>query len=126
MTGKECLESAEQCALRNRAQAHASPEKSFPLISDLWTAYTGVKLTPLDVAVMLGLLKVARIKLEPGHAESYADLAAYAACAAEMGTMDRPCGTGEGGPFGHCPTAGKPGGGFRGTDGPSVLRSVLS
>jgi hypothetical protein len=37
-----------------------------------------------DVAVMMGLLKIARIKTSPAHADNWVDLAGYAACGGEL------------------------------------------
>ena len=51
----------------------------------LWTAYMGVLFTPKDVAMLMALLKVARIKAGD-KADSFVDLAGYAACAGEIAT----------------------------------------
>ena len=40
----------------------------------------------MDVAVMMGLLKIARIKTGNGITDSFIDLAGYAACAGELAT----------------------------------------
>jgi len=36
--------------------------------------------TPVDVAIMSALIKVARLIESPGHRDSWLDLAGYAAC----------------------------------------------
>jgi hypothetical protein len=41
-----------------------------------------------DVAVMLALLKVARIKQNPNHTDNWIDIAGYAACGGEIATGD--------------------------------------
>ena len=53
-------------------------------IAEMWTAYTGTKITPLDVAMMMCLLKIARIKNGGGSGDSFVDLAGYAACGGEI------------------------------------------
>lgn len=55
----------------------------------MWTAYTGTKITPLDVAMMMCLLKIARIKNGGGSGDSFVDLAGYAACGGEIFENDR-------------------------------------
>nr|DAK94186.1 MAG TPA: hypothetical protein [Caudoviricetes sp.] len=50
----------------------------------LWTAYTGNDISPVDVAQMMILLKVARAKGNPKHQDNWVDMAGYAACAGEI------------------------------------------
>ena len=45
--------------------------------------YLGRKVYPVDVAMMMALLKIARIKANKGYEDGYTDLAGYAACGAE-------------------------------------------
>lgn len=78
------LEQAIQCITGHRMDDYGKPEDSFGKIAQLWTAYTGNKYTAHDVAMMLALLKVARISTGHGGADSYIDLAGYAACAGEI------------------------------------------
>lgn len=70
---------------RKREQDYGTPEDSFALIGKLWTDYMDVLFTPKDVAMMMALLKVARIKAGD-KADSFVDLAGYAACAGEIAT----------------------------------------
>lgn len=67
-----------------RQQQHGKPENSFNVIADLWSAYTGRRYTAHDVAVMMALLKIARIKTGSGSRDSYVDLCGYGALAADM------------------------------------------
>lgn len=83
MKRAEVLEAARVCVCGEREQDYGTPEDSFSLIGKLWTAYTGVSFTPKDVAMMMALLKVARIKAG-NKADSFVDLAGYAACAGEI------------------------------------------
>lgn len=86
MTRAEILDAAKSCVCGQREEDYGSPEDSFGLISKLWSAYTGCEFTPVDVAVMMGLLKMARIKGGRGTTDSFVDLAGYAACAGEIST----------------------------------------
>ena len=67
-----------------REAAYGGPEQSFGTIADLWSVYLGRAVAPHDVAALLALLKLARIKHSGGqHRDSWVDLAGYAACGAE-------------------------------------------
>lgn len=84
MTRTEILENAAFCVNGQRQQDYGSPEDSFSLIAKLWSAYTGHEYTAVDVAMMMGLLKMARIKGGRATEDSFVDLAGYAACAGEI------------------------------------------
>lgn len=86
MKRAEVLQQAEKCVCGKREQDYGSPENNFTLIAMLWSVYTGNTYTAEDVAMMMALLKVARIKSGTGTADSFVDLAGYAACAAEIST----------------------------------------
>ncbi len=83
MKRAEILEQAKVCVCGKRETDYGSPEDNFKTIADLWTAYTGHRYLPLDVAMMMALLKVARIKAG-GTDDSFVDLAGYAACGGEI------------------------------------------
>lgn len=86
MKRRNCLESAVACACGGRESDHGKPENNFQAIADLWSAYTGRDFSAVDVAVMMALLKIARIKTGGKRADSFIDLAGYAACACELAT----------------------------------------
>lgn len=83
MNRAEILEAAKACVCGEREQDYGSPENSFGLIAQLWTVYMNTRFTSKDVAMMMALLKVARIK-NGDKADSFVDLAGYAACAGEI------------------------------------------
>ena len=83
MTRKECLDKAAECVLKDRASQYGNVERNFERIADLWEAYLHAPISALDVAMMMALLKIARAKANPAHADSFVDLAGYAACGAE-------------------------------------------
>lgn len=85
MLREDILNEAIKCVCTDRESQYGSPEDSFNQIAKLWTAYTGAPYTAHDVAVMMALLKIARIKTGRYKADSYIDAAGYIACAAECG-----------------------------------------
>ena len=85
MKRAEILEQARKCVCGEREHEYGKPENNFALIGNLWEAYTGMHYGAKDVAMMLALLKVARIKAGV-KGDSFVDLAGYAACAGEIAT----------------------------------------
>lgn len=91
MTRKQILESAERAVCHSREDQYGAPEGNFGTIADLWSTYihaaTGapVTLACKDVAAMMGLFKIARIATGV-KADSFIDLAGYAACGGEIVT----------------------------------------
>ena len=94
LTRAAVLEKARACVCGEREQDYGSPEDSFGCIAELWEAYLRaaciapdavVTVTPTDVAMMMALLKIARVgtSFVGGTADSFVDLAGYAACGAE-------------------------------------------
>ena len=67
-----------------RQDQYGNPENNFEVIARLWEIYTGRHYTPHDVAVMMALLKIARIKSGTGTEDSYTDACGYLALAADM------------------------------------------
>lgn len=86
MDRKETLEKAYECVAGKREQDYGRPENSLGKIAALWTAYYGAPFSPVDVAMMMGLLKIARIKGVHATEDSFVDLAGYAAIGCEVAT----------------------------------------
>lgn len=104
MTREEILSKAKECVCGQREQDYGSPENNFQLIADLWNIYLGYEnlfiqesaeeaiyhragyISATDVAMMMALLKIARIKNGGGTGDSFVDLAGYAACGGEIRT----------------------------------------
>lgn len=85
-TRKSILSEAERCVCTDREQQYGSPESNFSLIARLWREYldTDKPITAHDVAVMMALLKIARIASGQTKLDNYVDLCGYAACAGEI------------------------------------------
>ena len=86
MKRPEILEAAQRCVCGDREQDYGSPENNFKRIANLWSAYLQHHITPKDVAVMLALLKIARIASGHAKEDNWIDLAGYAACGGEIET----------------------------------------
>lgn len=66
-----------------KAGEYGKPEDSFQTIARFWSGYLDREIKPADVAVMMILLKVARIKSGTGKKDNWVDIAGYAACGGE-------------------------------------------
>ncbi|AWY09516.1 hypothetical protein vB_RpoS-V16_80 [Ruegeria phage vB_RpoS-V16] len=84
MNRTDILDTAKACVTRDRQQTYGSAENNFTRVAAYWSTHLGSPVTAIDVAVMLGLLKVARIHSSPTHADNWVDLAGYAACGGEI------------------------------------------
>lgn len=87
MTRAEVLEMAKTCVLGNREEDYGTPEQNFQIIAEFWNSYLGLDgnyISGKDVAAMLALLKIARIRSGKSKSDNWVDLAGYAACGAEV------------------------------------------
>ena len=97
MKRAEVLETARKCVCGEREQDYGTPENNFTTIGKFWATYLLAAhpdlkrvmpsdgITAKDVAVMMALLKIARIAAGKSP-DSFVDLAGYAACAGEIVT----------------------------------------
>ena len=83
-TRKRVLSEAEKCVCVHRENYYGTPENNFSRIAEFWATYKGVEFSPVDVAIMMALLKVARIANNPGHMDNYVDGCGYFACGGEI------------------------------------------
>lgn len=99
LTRAAVLEKARACVCGEREEDYGSPEDNFGCIAELWEAYLRaacvspnaiVTVTPTDVAMLMALLKIARVgtSFVGGTADSFVDLAGYAACGAECAEVE--------------------------------------
>ena len=91
ITREYILKEAARIVCGDRNEQYGEPEDSFRAIAEFWETYVREKcVTPgedvcirsADVAIMMVLLKVART-IGGTKADTYIDIAGYAACAAE-------------------------------------------
>lgn len=88
MKRSEILDAAKKCVCEDRDQQYGQPEDNFAKIAELWSAYRGELYLKRDVAMMMSLVKIARIYAGESI-DSYIDLAGYAACGGELATEER-------------------------------------
>ena len=87
-TREKVLNEARECVSGQRQLDYGTPDDNFSIIANLWSAYTGSSISALDVAMMMALLKIGRIKNGGGSGDSFVDLAGYAACGAEIKELE--------------------------------------
>ena len=83
-TRKSVLEQAEKTVCVDREKQYGSPENNFKLIAKLWSVVLGITITPKMVAIMMNLLKVARIISGQHKTDNWVDALGYMACGAEL------------------------------------------
>ncbi len=84
MNRSDILSTAAQAVTVDRDATHGGAERSFETIAAYWSEHLGHRVLPHDVAVMMTLLKLARIKNNPTHMDSWCDGAGYLACGGEI------------------------------------------
>lgn len=96
MTRQEILDQANNIVHRNRQDDYGKPEDNFATIAVMVSAYLSakfgqpVKLDSHDIAAINALQKLSRIAITPDKADSWVDLAGYAACGGECATKTSP------------------------------------
>ena len=89
MNRSDILAEAERCITVDRANIYGPAEDSFGLVAAFWSSHLDHPVTATDVAAMMALFKLARIKGNPGHLDSWVDGAAYLAIGGELATEGR-------------------------------------
>lgn len=93
LTRESILEEAKRCVCGQREQDYGNPENNFKLIASLWEPYirqrcvghgADVSIGPEDVAMLMALLKIARICSGTGTQDSFVDCCGYMACGGEI------------------------------------------
>ena len=93
------LSQANEIISKDRAATHGRAEDSFATIAAYWTVYlekefantpyAAIKITPLHVAAMMALFKVARLHNNPAHTDNWLDLIGYAALGGEIALTNK-------------------------------------
>jgi hypothetical protein len=85
---KSILKEAHEIIYGDREKTYGHPSKNLKAIAEMWNLYLvangvaekdGGILVAQDVAVMMILLKAARLANDPDHRDSIVDIAGYAA-----------------------------------------------
>jgi hypothetical protein len=80
----DILDTAKEYVTKDRAADHGDMEDNFQRIAEFWSVHLDQLIDAHDVAVMMTLLKVARIKSNPYHMDNFIDGAGYLACGGEL------------------------------------------
>ena len=83
MNGAMLLQHAAGVVDKRRAD-YGEPEDLFANVAQRWSQVLGIKVTPVQVALCLVDLKMARLAHNPKHLDSLIDVAGYVACAHEV------------------------------------------
>ena len=78
------LEEADTLINGQRQEGYGTPRQNFGVIADMWAAYLGTDIEPRDVANMMALLKIARLRMTNAR-DSAVDGAGYLALGYEIG-----------------------------------------
>ena len=97
MSGREeCLDTAKKIIVGDREEQYSGPEDSFTQIAEHWNVYLtrqlghAVNLGPDDIAVMMSLLKIARLSTGgTNQPDTWIDMAGYAGCGYEVSVRER-------------------------------------
>lgn len=83
-TRAEILDAAKKIVTGDREKQYGKPEDNFAVIAEFWTTYIGHPISSEDVAIMMALLKIARIRSGNYKADSFIDGVGYLSLAAEI------------------------------------------
>lgn len=83
LTREGALELARTYITRDRNADYGEPEDNFAHIAAYWSNYFGQEFTPVDVAAMFALMKIARLRTSEAKADNWVDAIGYLACGAE-------------------------------------------
>lgn len=95
MNRASILALATDYVTKDRAETHGDAERNFELIARYWSAHLGAEINATDVAIMMTLLKVARLKGSASNADNWVDGCGYLACGGEIATSAPGAKTGE-------------------------------
>lgn len=89
MNRDEILAAARQCVSVDRAATYGDAEQVYGAVGWLWNAYSQepCQEDALSVLVKMALMKIARAKANPQHADSWIDAIGYLALAGELSTQ---------------------------------------
>lgn len=83
-TRAEILDAAKKIVAGDREKQYGKPEDNFAVIAEFWTTYIGHPISSEDVAIMMALLKIARIRSGNYKTDSFVDGVGYLSLAAEI------------------------------------------
>lgn len=87
---QDWLKTAHDIVHGDREKTYGDPGKNLRLIAQYWSTHTGIIITETDVCIMMMLLKIARLKNNPGHDDSWIDIAGYTALKNKLDNACKP------------------------------------
>ena len=78
------LRTAEEYVTKDRAAEHGDMEDNFSTIAAYWSAHLGTYVSAVDVAIMMALLKIARLRSNEPNFDNWVDGCGYLACGGEL------------------------------------------
>tara|TARA_R100000935_G_scaffold49911_2_gene75564 strand:- start:412 stop:687 length:276 start_codon:yes stop_codon:yes gene_type:complete len=84
MNRSEVLDLAKKYITKDRNSTHGDMEDNFTLIAEYWGLHLEFHINAHDVAVMMTLLKLARLKSNPQNSENWVDGCGYLGCGGEL------------------------------------------
>jgi hypothetical protein len=86
MKAVEIIQNAGREVEDFKAKEHGEKKENFKAISDLWESYHNVAFTKKDVAMLMALMKIGRIKTKsaPHNDDNFIDAIGYLAIAGEF------------------------------------------
>lgn len=84
----EVLQRAASLIGGERATTYGSAAESFARIAELWGTLLGAEVTATMVARMMIAMKLSRLTRDDAHADSWVDIAGYAALGAEIAEVE--------------------------------------
>ena len=84
----DILDTAKQYITKDRAEEHGDLDSNFTTIAAYWSTHLNTAVSATDVAVMMNLVKIARIKSNPTNMDNWIDGCGYLACGAELAGGD--------------------------------------
>lgn len=87
----EVLKEAERLMYGERQEDYGTPYENHRRIAVLWSAYLGTDVSPMQVAICMALVKIARLQqnFEYSKDDTFIDGSAYFAIAAELSEIKR-------------------------------------
>lgn len=84
----DILKEASRLTHGDRNKNYGDPFINHQRIASLWSVFLESEVSPDQAAIMLALVKVARLIESPDHLDSFIDGAAYFAIAGEIATRE--------------------------------------
>lgn len=86
MNRAQILDEAKRLTTGDRNRTYGPPGAQHQHAAEILSAITGREFTAEDMVLAMIAIKLSRLAVSPGHADTYLDLAAYSAILGEIAT----------------------------------------